>query len=105
MLRSVIENLASYFKDESWGQITERRVWKVAYICFGGISHAPFRVNNSRFTCDATKQQNLIVRYKIDGFMQEKRTSIANALELRLSCINPSKWSAAHQREEGLLVF
>ena len=26
----------------------------------------------------------------IDGLMQERRNSIANALELRLSCINPS---------------
>ena len=25
-----------------------------------------------------------------DGLVQEKRISIANALELRLSCINPS---------------
>ena len=27
----------------------------------------------------------------IDGFMQERCNSIANALELRLSCTNPSK--------------
>ena len=26
----------------------------------------------------------------IDGLVQEKRNSIANALELRLSCTNPS---------------
>ena len=26
----------------------------------------------------------------IDGFVQKRRNSIANALELRLSCINPS---------------
>ena len=30
---------------------------------------------------------------KIDGLMQERRNSIANALDLRLSDINPSKWS------------
>ena len=29
---------------------------------------------------------------EIDGLMQERRNSIANALELRLSCTNPSKW-------------
>ena len=28
----------------------------------------------------------------LDGLMQERRNSIANALELRLSCTNPSKW-------------
>ena len=31
----------------------------------------------------------LYVEY-IDGLVQEKRNSIANALELRLSCTNPS---------------
>ena len=31
--------------------------------------------------------------YQIFGSMQERRNSIANALELRLSCINPSKMS------------
>ena len=29
----------------------------------------------------------------IDGLVQERRNSIANALELRLSCTNPSIWS------------
>ena len=29
---------------------------------------------------------------KIDGLAQERHNSIANALELRLSCTNPSKW-------------
>ena len=28
--------------------------------------------------------------YDIDGFMQERRYSIADTLELRLSCTNPS---------------
>ena len=30
--------------------------------------------------------------YEIDGLVQERRNSISNALELRLSCTNPSKW-------------
>ena len=30
---------------------------------------------------------------KIDGLVQERCNSIANALELRLSCTNPSRWS------------
>ena len=33
---------------------------------------------------------------QIDGLMQERRNSIANALELRLSCINPSKRKSDH---------
>ena len=35
----------------------------------------------------------LISQYRIDGPVQERRNSIANALELLLSCTNPSKWS------------
>ena len=30
--------------------------------------------------------------YEVDGLVQERRNSISNALELRLSCTNPSKW-------------
>ena len=33
----------------------------------------------------------LMWSYHIDGLMQERRNSIANALELRLSCINPKR--------------
>ena len=31
--------------------------------------------------------------HQIDGLVQERRNSIANALELRLSYTNPSKWA------------
>ena len=33
-----------------------------------------------------------VYRTYIDGLMQERYNSIANALELRLSCINQSIW-------------
>ena len=32
------------------------------------------------------------IKYEINGLVQERHNSIANALELRLSCNNPSKW-------------
>ena len=32
----------------------------------------------------------------IDGLVQERRNSIANALELRLSCTNPLTWASQH---------
>ena len=32
------------------------------------------------------------VKINIDGLGPERRNSIANALELRLSCTNPSIW-------------
>ena len=32
---------------------------------------------------------------RIDGLVQERRNSIANALELRFSCTNPSVWNVA----------
>ena len=30
--------------------------------------------------------------YEVDGLVQERLNSISNALELRISCTNPSKW-------------
>ena len=33
----------------------------------------------------------LLITGEIDGLVQERRNSIANAPELRLSCTNPSK--------------
>ena len=35
----------------------------------------------------------------IDGLVQERRNSIANALELRRSCTNPSTWSETIQKK------
>ena len=34
--------------------------------------------------------------FHIDGLVQERRNSTANALELRLSCTNPSIWYQSH---------
>ena len=41
----------------------------------------------------------------IDGLMQERRNSIANALGLRLSCTNPSIWSMQIGKDSHALVF
>ena len=38
------------------------------------------------------KGWSLPVSYNVDGLVQESRNSIANTLELRLSCTNPSVW-------------
>ena len=38
----------------------------------------------------------------IDGLMQERCNSIANALELRLSCTNPSAWSVSSSIESQI---
>ena len=35
---------------------------------------------------------------KIDELVQERRNSSALAMELRLSCINPSKWTGTHHQ-------
>ena len=40
---------------------------------------------------DGTDPLPMLTYYQIDGSVQERRNSIANALELRLSCTNPSK--------------
>ena len=36
---------------------------------------------------------------QIDGLVQERRNSIADALELRLSCINQSRWSYLYDED------
>ena len=36
--------------------------------------------------------RNFLCKDKIDLLMQKRRKSIANALELHFSCINPSRW-------------
>ena len=43
----------------------------------------------------APNQADLTMRRsgQIDGLVQERRNSSALAMELRLSCINPSKWT------------
>ena len=50
---------------------------------------------------------NFNYSWNIDGLMQERCNSIANALELHLSCINPSifsmTWSAASSRPIHLM--
>ena len=46
--------------------------------------------NNWQLFVSYIRQDNAC-RRQIDGLVQERRNSIANALELRLSCINPSK--------------
>ena len=43
-------------------------------------------------TAEAQEISRWNEKNKIDGLVQEKRNSIANALELRLSYTNPSKW-------------
>ena len=50
--------------------------------------------------------------YLFDGLVQERRNSIADALELRLSCTNPSIWTLIfmnskvwHQLYIGLMLF
>ena len=35
----------------------------------------------------------MVAKYHIHGLVQVRRNSIANALELRLSCTNPSIWN------------
>ena len=34
-----------------------------------------------------------LARHYLNGLVQKRRNSIANALELRLSCTNPSTWT------------
>ena len=44
----------------------------------------------TRLNCISLRLLKIIVQDCFDGLVQERRNSIANALELRLSCINPA---------------
>ena len=56
-----------------------------------------------RENCDDKQNQTVYICYGtyrineyIDGLVQERRNSIANELELRLSCTNPSLYMYMH---------
>ena len=70
----------------SWGLVSTWRAYLLIW------------VNTSFLITSAERMQsNLkdIDYYQIDGLEQERRNSIANALELCLSCTNPSKYRTA----------
>ena len=52
------------------------------FVVIGG----PIGCHNDNLWCYQWRQSS----HHIDGLVQERRNSIANALELRLSCTNPS---------------
>ena len=52
-----------------------------------GKGFAPNKWKTSTWTC-----VDRVLKHHIDGLMQERRNSIANALELRLSFANSSIW-------------
>ena len=45
---------------------------------------------NLNFLCHLSVKELYKTQVHIDGFVQERHNSIANAMELRLSCTNPS---------------
>ena len=55
----------------------------------GGRGKRHYKMVRVDFSSDAS----LLIRYDhFDGLVQERRNSIANTLELHLSCTNPSMW-------------
>ena len=59
------------------------RIFSTVHILWFGYLHTMIL---SLYLC-----AECIFRLQIDGLVQERRNSIANAPELRLSCTNPSK--------------
>ena len=55
----------------------------------------------------AAVQRNAMVfiRNNIDGLVQERRNSIASALELRLSCIGPSIYSRCGFKDSRIVLW
>ena len=64
-------------------------------------------VADIQVSCIAKSSATLVLTVReIDGLVQERRNSIANALELRLSCTNSSKWFLIiHKTTCGILVL
>ena len=56
------------------------------YIAWKNMCELSSNSNTECSSCD-------LIYLNIDGLEQEKRNSIAKALELRLSCTNPLIWS------------
>ena len=52
-----------------------------------------------------TAEELFMLNDQIDGLVQERRNSIANALELRLSCTNPLKWCSWNVATFGSLRY
>ena len=52
----------------------------------------PFLWNCKSHSCCILKSDKKSMIYQLYGLVQERRNSIANTLELHLSCTNPSKW-------------
>ena len=54
-----------------------------------------FNINNCNSSCRWSKGPTVRIvdaRFNIDGLVQERRNSSVLAMQLRLSCIDPSKW-------------
>ena len=71
--------------------------WRIQ--SFWMASHSVFAVIKMNFHVNGGTARFVIqfsqIQYYIDGLMQERHNSIANAMELRLSCINPMICSTA----------
>ena len=57
----------------------------------GGFATSEVKIATGHHNSTGTTGDHFL--HNIDGLMQERRNSTANAVELRLSCINPSIWT------------
>ena len=60
---------------------------------------------NQNRTIDCTHKHARYLAVQTDGLVQERRNSIANALELRLSCTNPTRCLIKHAFSFVMLCF
>ena len=71
------------------------KIWVSPHICWNkrNTAHILKATTQTNSEWDTCQNPDLLYEIHIDGLLQERRNSIANALELSLSCINPSIWS------------
>ena len=68
----------------------EFKIGKVIAINTTRTSHAILSTEYTSWNFLKFVRLNILVQGYVDGLVQERRNSIANALELCLSCTNPS---------------
>ena len=95
--------MKSYDTCHTWSQFSLKVAYALIFallyvLPFGKQSHIVYNINIQFQWTDCLnhymfeRQAHEYILIHIGGLVQERRNSIANALELRLSCTNPSTY-------------
>ena len=97
-------SLASHFdvRDKQWFQMSGVRGFQLynIYLIVYSYIRLKGRRDRQNHSFSMTKQGRNAQLVHADGFVQERRNSIANALESRLSCTDPSMYLLLFHRSQ-----